>query len=57
MKNFSKASIKSADARLPELVVEKRDRNTWIGGPEMVMEEAEPAGQAVENEDSDFASL
>lgn len=64
MKNFSKASYKSADAKLPALVIDKREQNKWVGGPEMVMEEDDFVSDNNEKqkkpdaaEESDFASL
>lgn len=33
-------SFKSADARLPELVRDRRDRNKWVNGPsELIVQE------------------
>ena len=37
-KNFGNASLRSADAKLPGLMVDKRDKNKWVNGAEMVME-------------------
>ena len=39
--NFGNSSVKSADAKLPNLVIVKRDQHKWVAEDEMVIELSE----------------